>query len=147
MSQKTGKRFSNKKTEVLKGPRPEPETVVPTPSTLALFGDCGGVARGTRLCNFLALAFFPPMLALSRHPPPSPGLRAGHVGGEVGARRVEDTKRTLAQVSDGQEGGEWEVREVQEGGHGFINVFLYGLGGSWQMRMWRIVTSQGLFLP
>lgn len=62
------------------------QLAVPTPPTLALFGDCGGVARGTSLCNFLALVFFfffSPSLALSQHPPSSPGLCAGHVGGKL----------------------------------------------------------------
>lgn len=101
MSQKTGKCFSSKKTEVLEGPWPEPGTVVPTPSTLALFGDCGGVARGTGLCNFLALAFFPLVGLISASATQSRAACWSRRG-EAGARRVEDTKGTLPKYWKGR---------------------------------------------
>ncbi|XP_041909938.1 cilia- and flagella-associated protein 45 [Arvicola amphibius] len=52
---------------------------------------------GEPACATSWLWRFPPSLALSQHPPPSPGLCTGHVEGEAGARHVQDSQGTLAQ--------------------------------------------------
>lgn len=41
----------------------------------------------------------------------------------------------------------WCCDRQEVRGHTLISIFLYGLGGSWKMRMWRIVANQGLSLP
>lgn len=68
---------------------------------------------------------FSPPLALSQHPPPSPGLCTGHVEGEAGARHVQDSQGTLAQVLNGLEGRGVKFKKFGRVGRGTISLMSF----------------------